>query len=180
MAIQIKGDGTIIAPALSLTSAGVLNATGIQAPTLTTTGQIKTANPFISYYANAAQSVAATTSTTNILFGGQLHDVGGGFNAATGVYKPTVPGLYMVMGTVAFNAAASSTVFSGVMKNGVEHCRGPRMAGTGSNMACTFQGLIYMNGTTDYINIYQYSATALTVNSGIGITWLQAVMIKSA
>lgn len=135
------------------------------------------------------QSVANTTFTL-LTFGTELFDTNSAFNntgsTVGGVpsyaFLPTIAGYYQVNAgsycTLVGNV--SNNAFICIYKNGAEVIRGAWSI----NALSTVSALIYLNGTTDYIQIYAYqtNTTAATITFGGGATlkYFQASMTRGA
>lgn len=93
---------------------------------------------------------------------------------ATGRFTPTVPGYYQINGTVYGYGGSTATVISVLYKNGTAYHAGSfGNANTATNGISTVAGLIYFNGTTDYVELYCYvnattSPNLPAMNAGIG------------
>jgi hypothetical protein len=135
------------------------------------------------------QSVANTTFTL-LTFGTELFDTNSAFNntgsTVGGVpayaFMPTIAGYYQVnagsYSTLAQNI--SNSAFVSIYKNGTEVIRGAWSV----NAIGIVSALIYLNGTTDYIQIYAYqtntTAATITFGASAALKYFQASMTRGA
>jgi hypothetical protein len=132
--------------------------------------------PAFSYYASGTTSVP-TATFTKVVFAASEFDTTGGMVSANR-FTPTVAGYYYITGSVYLQASSES--FATIYKNGAEWKRG---TDHGSLVyAKTVSGLIYMNGSTDYVEIYTYQASGSTqtVSPNQAQTYFQGFMARAA
>jgi len=116
--------------------------------------------PSFSAYKSSAQT-PSSSAFTKVLFETEEWDTNS--NYASSRFTPTVAGYYQVNSTVGYNNNTSVCLVS-IFKNGSEYKRGSQHTiGNVASAAISVSGLVYCNGSTDYIeiNIYQAIATAL-------------------
>jgi len=122
------------------------------------------------------QTGFVTNTYTKVTLTHELFDTNNNF--ASSRFTPTVAGIYMVSAaTRAVAGSLSSTYLAIVYKNGVEAVRG---ALVGSNGASPFvTGLISMNGSTDYLELYFYQSSGVngTVEGYATMTFLSGVWV---
>ena len=133
---------------------------------------------FIAYVASS-QSISAN-SWNKLTYNGESVDTHNCFSS--GRFTPTVAGLYQVNATVRF--AEATTGYNGVSiyKNGA-----PMPAGylalnnfsQGGNTGLGGSTLVYLNGSSDYIEVYVYSnATNPTVSSDTTASGFSAYFVR--
>ena len=116
--------------------------------------------PSFSAYKSSAQT-PTSSAFTKVLFETEEWDTNS--NYASSRFTPTVAGYYQVNSTVGYNNNTAVCLVS-IFKNGSEYKRGSQHTiGNVASAAISVSGLVYCNGSTDYIeiNIYQATATAL-------------------
>jgi hypothetical protein len=126
--------------------------------------------PAFSAYANATQSI--TTSTfTKVAINTKLFDTNNNFDSTTNYrFTPTVEGYYQVNGTVrmAANANTIQQTIAVLYKNNAVYARGSELVTATSTLQAvtsTFNEVVYMNGSTDYIELYGFvTGTSPTLN----------------
>lgn len=101
---------------------------------------------------------------TKVAMSGKAFDPFGFWDTTNFRFKPTIPGYYRVSAEVLCRPAATGDGgLSAVYKNGVSYRRlsqlynaYPGSTDIGANGSC----LVYLNGTTDYVEIYGWSQSA--------------------
>lgn len=134
--------------------------------------------PAFSAYANGATSItggAFTKIPCNI----EEFDTNSNYDNATNYrFTPTVAGYYQVSGQVQITSAVTIRLVPVLYKNGSSF-----KFGSDLNAACYSSNvttLVYLNGSTDYIELYAYTATTATLSSnGLG-NYFQASLVRSA
>lgn len=143
--------------------------------------------PAFSAYKSANQSLTHNT-TTKVTFDAELYDTNGNFASST--FTPTVAGYYQVCGCVNFGVTFNRSYFLNTLiyKNGgvVKYATLSVVSGNGSDFSIfNNPPPIYMNGTTDYLELYaysyDYSATAGTTIYGTSpSTTFGAYLVRAA
>ena len=174
--VIISGDTsgaiTLSAPAVSGTNTATL-------PSATGTVMVSGNMPAFSAYQNSATSLT-NAGYTKIAFQVKEYDTASAYDNTTNYrFTPQVAGYYQVNSGVAANFTSGETTIY-IYKNGSR-------AKTGSDAAAaiyevTVSAQIYLNGSTDYIEVYVYQGTgsALNTYTGVAATYFQAAMIRSA
>jgi hypothetical protein len=135
-----------------------------------------TAAPAFSAYQSSAQSITAHTFT-KVTFTTEEFDTNNNF--ASSRFTPTVAGYYQVSFSV--TTAPPQGFFTLLYKNGVEYKIGSNTNGTSPNLySGTGSVLAYMNGSTDYLEVYQYQFVTQNLVASASQTYFQAAMIRSA
>jgi hypothetical protein len=127
---------------------------------------------------SAYQSVQQTLSSnvwTKIQFQTKEFDTNSNFDNTTNYrFTPTIAGYYQFNGAVGANSY-STGIICAFYKNGSEFKR------LFQSTASAYQGfgsaLIYMNGTTDYVEFYGYFVTGQAVNNTNINTYFQASLV---
>jgi hypothetical protein len=135
--------------------------------------------PAFSAYA-AADTTITTNTFTKVNIDTEDFDSDGVFDTATNRFTPNVAGYYQVSAAVNFSASATPTRCIGlVYKNGSEFKRIGDSVSSG-NQVCG-SCLVYLNGSTDYIELYtRISAATAAYAGGAGSTYFQAALVRSA
>ena len=110
--------------------------------------------PAFSAYASAGTTVPDATYT-KINFASEDFDTNNNF--ASSRFTPTVAGYYQINANTRFGAMTASSNFLTIYRNGGGYNRGSStsLSSSGYNYPVV-TGLVYCNGTTDYIEIYAY------------------------
>jgi hypothetical protein len=131
---------------------------------------------------SAGQSASGTSvsagTPTKIIFDSEEFDTANCFSSSR--FTPTVAGYYQINGTVNFGAA-SATIFCAIYKNGSAYKRGQQSgSGTSSGQSSLVSAIVYLNGSTDYVEIYGYSGNSNTTSNDTVNTWFNGSMVRSA
>ena len=143
--------------------------TGIALPTA--------AAPAFSAYKATNQSITNSVATKMVMDTEEF-DTNSNFDSTTNYrFTPTVAGYYQVTAQITPNT--STTVgWAYIYKNGSAAKQNITFAGnTGTNVTA----IIYMNGSSDYLEFYGYlTGTSPATVGGSTWTYFQAAMIRSA
>ena len=163
-----------------------INQDGVTKLTLTSTGLsavapiISTATPAFSAYKSGNQSISSAVFTL-ITFENKEYDTTSAFNVSTARYTPQVAGYYQFIITYMTSAASGMTrAIPALYKNGSYVCRGNDWTPAAATLASSqLTRLLYMNGSTDYVEAWGYiSGTTPAINGGtISDTVFQAALI---
>jgi hypothetical protein len=163
-----SGTITLQAPAAS-------GSTTLTLPT--TTGTLAINGPAFSAYQSTSTAVTPSTAT-KVLFDVELFDTNSNF--ASSRFTPTVEGYYQVNARTGLSSSVLTRAQAAIRKNGVSV---NALEDTNGATAYSSIGsaLIYMNGSTDYLEIYVFIAGATTIyDGGAANTWFQAAMVRGA
>jgi hypothetical protein len=139
------------------------------------TGTMAMDGPAFSYYQSVAQTLA-TATFTKITFTTSEFDTTGGMYASSS-FTPTVAGYYQVSGGVGA-ATSAVTLFFYLYKNGALY---KNMGGTGGTASiASGSSLVYLNGSTDYIELYAYFGVGQNTSTNLFNTYFQAAMVRGA
>jgi hypothetical protein len=137
--------------------------------------------PAFSAYMGSAQSISNATFT-KLQMNTVIFDTNSNYNNSTYRFTPTVAGYYQVTAGVSF-AISTGIILMSLQKNGVrtiESTGAPYTGGTTNDAT----GLIYLNGSTDYVEAYAYQTSGGSANTTQPNTiygnYFQAVMVRSA
>lgn len=140
--------------------------------------------PAFSAYRNTAQSINGGTFT-KVQADVEEFDTASNYDSSTNYrFTPTVAGYYQINAEVKM-AGSSATLIVSIYKNGAEAKRGNQSGGAASSgQAASVSCLIYLNGSTDYIEMYvfQSSGGALNIEGGNNGTasYFQAFLARAA
>lgn len=179
MPMTIDGDGSIT----GLVAGGLPDATIVQADLA---AGVAGNGPAFSAYASANQTITLATAT-KVAIDTENFDTNSNFNTSLYRFTPTVAGYYQVNAAVRGTAATTFTgIINYIYKNGSEIARTNitgTLQATGTTMPQASY-VIYMNGTTDYLEVYgQINGTGTaTFNYGTASATSQfsACLVRSA
>ena len=188
-----SGTVTLAAPAVAGTTTLTLPATTGNIVTDTATQTLtnktltgatitvaSTAAPTFSAYSNAQTGAITSGVVTKLLFQTEEWDTNSNYNNSTSVFTPTVAGYYQV--NAALQGAGSVNQAQIVLyKNGSGARNGNYVINQANAVIPVLSALVYMNGTTDYLEVYGYlTGTGLTFYFGTPQTHFQAFLARSA
>jgi len=161
-------------------SRGNIGATTSDVLTIDAGGNIKfPANdlPCFSAYQTTLQSITSTPS--KLVFQTEEFDITGAFdNSATSRFTPLVAGYYQINASVQVNSTGVTLIY--LFKNGSPLQYGNYQGSTLVNTINQINSLVYMNGTTDYLEIWvSSSATGNSTNNRTS-TFFQGHLVKPA
>ena len=158
-------------PASKLDVAGAISVSGKQAVN----------GPAFGAYAASAQTLSSANVYTKILLQTKEFDTNSNFDNATNYrFTPTVAGYYQINGGT---QATSNTLnlITALYKNGVLYRLGSFVGLTSAAGACSnVSSVVYLNGTTDYVELWCATGTASTTLAAGSTTYLNGAMIRGA
>jgi len=108
--------------------------------------------PAFSAYPSLSQSVSNST-WTKITYDTEEYDTNNNF--ASSRFTPTVAGYYQINARVVANGYATNQTILSIYKNGSESKRLNQTPNSTASSVCPMgSALIYMNGSSDYLEIY--------------------------
>jgi hypothetical protein len=147
----------------------------------TGTAGVPVNGPAFSAYRASNQSISAATYT-KIQFGSEDFDTASCYDSSTNYrFTPNVAGYYQISSTISISAY-SNRYTAYLYKNGSSFLIGLSNTGNGTNTdSVGVYGTIYLNGSTDYVEIYVQGNNAVTVEGSSGReTYFQAFLARSA
>jgi hypothetical protein len=133
-------------------------------PDVTGTVMVSGNMPAFSAYLSAAQNISAST-LTKVAFNAENFDTANCFDSTTNYrFTPTVAGYYQINAMVnCVSGSANNLGYTKLYKNGSDYLTGGNAvfyftSGGTSQMELTTSVVVYMNGSTDYLEIYGYNS----------------------
>ena len=172
MTMTINGSGTIT----GLSAGGLPSATVTQT-TLAT--PVAGTGPAFSAYPSGTQTITSSVYT-KVACNTEEFDTANSFDSTTNYrFQPTVAGYYQVNGAVSPNGTSTTACVAAIYKNGSAFKYGPYMQTI--NASGSVSVLIYMNGSTDYLEMYTYTvASVASIGNGASSTYFQASLARAA
>ena len=146
-------------------------------------GQVVIPSPAFSAYLSANQSIA-TSTYTKLEIDTVDFDTSSDYDNTTDYrFTPSVAGYYQVTALASTSGLANATVhFINIYKNGSIFARGSRFAnGATAGTQSVATKLIYMNGTTDYLEFYVFHnhGSSLNTIAGADFTYASAILVRA-
>ena len=144
-----------------------------------------TAAPFFSAYGNAEQ-VIATGTYTKVAYNVEVYDTNNNYDTTNYRFLPTVAGYYLINAYTEWQNTASTALRSiNLYRNGGAFRRSQQNGhATSGNIAASFTGAIYFNGTTDYVEMFVIQATggnlSIYNNNGSTYNWFEGAFLRAA
>lgn len=153
---------------ITLTTANTNSNQTATLPDATGTVMVSGAMPTFKANRNPAQSLTGSTYN-KVLFNVEEWDTANCFDTSTSRFTPNVAGYYYFTLAIAAGGAGSIYLYPCVYKNGSIAIAGtPGYGASGIDNLSYANGMLYCNGTTDYIEAYCYvSSTVNTTVSGV-------------
>ncbi len=154
----------LVTPALGTPASGILtNCTGLK---FLGSG----ATSFL-VYRGTNQSIPATT-ITKVQYANETFDSGNMFDSATNYrYTPTIAGTYYVTAQVTFEDTLTAGTFTAayVYKNGANYIQNFGYSDLANHyVGLTLSGIVQMNGSTDYLEVYCYQSEVSSARNLVG------------
>lgn len=116
--------------------------------------------PAFSAYRNSSIQSISPTTWTKVEFNAENFDTASCFDTTTYRFTPNVAGYYQVNATINTNYATAKRVLLAFYKNGSTYLvavdlDSPSLSSQSFNEV-TGSALVYMNGSTDYLEVYGY------------------------
>jgi hypothetical protein len=127
-------------------------------PTANGTVMLSGNMPAFSYYLGTNQTIS-TATFTKVQINTKEFDTANAFDAATNYrFQPTVAGYYQINGEVTTSATTQLRLIAFIYKNGTNYKSGNDVAvpAGGVTSRSVVSSLVYLNGSTDYVELYGY------------------------
>ena len=185
--LKLQANGADIA---TVDSSGITMAAGKTIPAASLTGTLPAidgsaltgiSGPSFSAYSTTATNIP-NAAYTKMIMNSEDWDTDSCFDTSTYRFTPNKAGYYQIMGSAGF--AFSSKTMNGwivVYKNGGTWKKGNRIFTNSTMPHCVVSTLVYLNGTTDYVELYFYQnsgSTTTTSATGSAENWFQGIWIR--
>jgi len=135
------------------------------------------------FHVLAAATSVSNTTWTKIAFNNVQFDTTSDFDTSNYRFTPSVAGYYYINSPVFAGTNTSTRPTTAIYKNGVEfkvQCSCGVSSGGGSNT--TVSAIVYLNGSTDYVEIYfwQNVGSTISINTSSNVTWFEGHLIQQA
>ena len=135
--------------------------------------------PAFSAYQSTLQTLP-TTAFTKLQFQTEEWDTASCFDSTTNYrFTPNVAGYYQVSGRMQLTSFVGQVALT-IYKNGSAYKDLMNTVGTTSVFMALGTATVYLNGSTDYIELWGYSSTSVNTQTGSIQTYFQASMVRSA
>jgi hypothetical protein len=181
--VVISGDtsGTV-----SLTVPAVAGTNTATLPAATGTVMVSGNMPAFSAYRTGTQGSFASATYTKVQLNTKLFDTASAFDNTTNYrFQPTVAGYYQVNYSVVATGTALNYLQACAYKTGSIYAQGNYVTTASTEGASSGSCLMYLNGSTDYLELYAYATVTgtFTVYGGANPaiqTFLSASLVRAA
>ena len=153
----------------------------VTVPSVTGTAMVSGNMPAFSAY--KASTTSLTTSTqTKATFTTEAFDTNSNYDTTNSRFTPTVAGYYLINAGADIYGATMTQAGIHIYKNGATYHRNDN-ATSSTDYQCNISGIVYCNGSTDYIEIYVNAAgTSLNLygNNTTQWTWFSGALMRTA
>jgi hypothetical protein len=171
-------DRTITLP--DVTGTLVTNTSGSVSQAMLASGVVGN-GPAFSAYPSASQTIASSTFT-KLNVNTEVFDTNSNFDPTTNYrFTPTVAGYYQVTGCW-YCASTSGQVITFIYKNGFGY-QATGCPPTTVGVVMPVVAFVYMNGSTDYLELYVYQSSGSSINTIAArpdLNYFQAFLARSA
>jgi len=129
--------------------------------------------PAFSAYPSTGQTISSAT-WTKINLGTEIFDTNSNF--ASGRFTPTVAGYYQINGRFG-NGGSATEVIAAIYKNGSAYAYGSDNTLSFISTVCD---VVYLNGSTDYVELYGFLLATTAVSSAQERTLLSGSLVRAA
>jgi hypothetical protein len=147
----------------------VLDAPAISGSTTITlaaqSGTLNVGGPAFGVYAGST-TLLINGANTKVAFNTKEYDTANCFNTTTSTFTPNVAGYYQINAAVCVQATGTFYMIATLYKNGSSYRQGSIASGNAAayNIG-QVNSLVYMNGTTDYLEVYGAQNSGANYNS---------------
>lgn len=147
--------------------------------------------PAFRAYLNSSDQATTSTTNTKVALDTEVYDTASCFNNTSGTvggipayaFKPTVAGYYQFSASI-YGFAQSGLAYNYVQiyKNGAQDASAIYGPYSTTTQIGSVSALIYLNGTTDYVELYdQISGTGTCqIKAGSGFTFFSGALVRAA
>jgi len=129
-------------------------------------------------YLSANQTAPSLGTWTKVALDAELFDTNSNF--ASGKFTPTVAGYYQVNGVIHFNSGSTALCSVAIYKNGGAYSQGTTLAPSTVYAIGHGGTVVYMNGSTDYLELYVYVSNTSPLLGGSSNTSFSASLARAA
>jgi len=141
------------------------------------TGTVSLDGPAFSAYQSSSQTLTGG-GATKIQCQTEEFDTNSNYDNTTNYrFTPTVAGYYQITGCWTA-ASVGANLSIAIYKNGSDFKRGTDIQASAAVVQVT--ALIYLNGSTDYVELYCASSANQAGNTGANFTYFQGVLTRAA
>jgi len=160
----------------------VLTAASTTGTGLTWAAIPASSGPAFRAFRNTSQQAFNQSTWTKVQLNGESFDTDNCFDSTTNYrFTPTKAGYYQFNATLYISKTGASESQAYLYKNGSSASALWKWTNTGTNYILSGAGILYMNGSTDYVELYVYDqdASGRNVVNGSTESFMSGVWIRS-
>jgi hypothetical protein len=171
---------------LLITNTGSIGSAAIAANAITQTAiasGVAGTGPAFSAYRNGTQGALTSGTFTKVQLNAEEFDTANCFDSTTNYrFTPNVSGYYQINGGVSPSAFSGAFFLAGIYKNGSLYKNGSNFpTNSAAGPTSTVSSLVYLNGTTDYVELYVIANGTPTLNgSQVADTYFNGALVRAA
>jgi len=179
--IVISGDTS---GAITLSAPAVAGTNTVTLPAATGTVQVSGNMPAFSVYAGSNSAGQTSATFAKVALNTETFDTANAFDATTNYrFQPTVAGYYQINASIYITAASNLSAYQLTFyKNGASYTAPNYSTTVLAGIILSGSVLIYLNGSTDYLELYAYAATVAgtwVITAGSNTT-MSGSLVRSA
>jgi hypothetical protein len=153
-------------------------------PAATGTVMVSGNQPAFSAYSSTATQSITTAVETKVQINTEVFDTASAFDSTTNYrFTPLVAGYYQVNGQIRIGGTLTGFCYPIIYKNGAAYKFGTASNVPASGSILTVNDIVYLNGSTDYIELYGVvtgTSPAFSNASEVVTSSFSAAMVRSA
>ena len=135
--------------------------------------------PAFSAYRTGTQTGVSSSTPTKVQINTKTFDTNNNYDTSTYRFTPTVAGYYQVNGSIVATGTNITYAILHIYKNSVGVLAGPYTSASTGELGTSVNGLFYMNGSTDYLELYFVGTVTSGTLTLYGNSSMQAVFSAS-
>jgi hypothetical protein len=147
----------------------------VTVPSVTGTAMVSGNMPAFSAYQASSQTISSGT-WTKVTFGTEEFDTNSNF--ASSRLTPTVAGYYQLNASIAVGTSFTA-IIPAIYKNGSQYKVGNR-GNAATQLNSNVSSLVFLNGSTDYVEIYVNIGIGQNTNSDSDQTYFNGSMVRGS
>lgn len=175
---SLEIDGTT-SGTITLASPAVAGTNTLTFPAKTAT--VATEGPLFYAYGGGLDNLSNGVYT-KLSYTGTLYNVNSNYDATARRFTPTVPGYYLITLNVAIISNTAGVMFAAIARNGGTAQQAGVVLTSAQALSTTVQAILYMNGTTDYVEPFgvQYFGSNQLVGTNSAVYAFTGAYIRGA
>lgn len=136
-----------------------------------------------SAHKNGVDQTLAPNVYTKVTFSSVDKNVGSCYDTVNSTFRPATPGLYLLVAGLRFiNIPDGKSIVAEIFKNGTDYKLTRMTTGVSDYASSEVTCLVYLNGTTDYIEVYgsHNNGSSINIDGATYASFFQACLIPDS